>query len=208
MKDSTSVAGIDVGGPKKGFHAVCLSSVGNIDRFKSRCPHEITRWCVDQGVQSIGVDAPCGWSVPGVARLCERELMARRIFCFSTPCRDKADGHKTGYYDWMLQGEALYTALVENGWPLYTGRPGRSKVVFETFPHAIACTLAGRVLPAKGKSGSRREVLRKVGLDTSRLPNIDFVDAALCAVTARAVCEGTPKNFGEKSSGFIVVPGG
>ena len=72
-------------------------------------------------------------------RLAERELAARGVRCFPTPPRDVARRpHPTGFYDWMISGEALYEALapthpVPAAWP-----PLECRYCFETFPHAIA----------------------------------------------------------------------
>lgn len=76
----------------------------------------------------------------------------------------------------------------------------------ETFPHAIVCALSGKVVPAKPKKRQRCEILRRLGYDVSRLPNIDFIDAALCAVTAEEFRIGKTVNFGTCAEGVIVVP--
>jgi predicted RNase H-like nuclease len=45
-----------------------------------------------------------------------------------------------------------------------------------------------------------------VGVDASALRNIDYIDAALCAVAAQHVNAGTFRSYGDRSSGFIFVP--
>ncbi|GEM_PF-4127682 len=40
----------------------------------------------------------------------------------------------------------------------------------------------------------------------STLANIDFVDAALCALTAERFLLGKTISFGDQAEGFIVVP--
>lgn len=79
-------------------------------------------------------------------------------------------------------------------------------MVFETFPHAMVCALAGKVVAAKPKADTRRKLLRGRGYDISVLSNIDFVDAALCALTAEAFLNNHLQCFGDKQEGFIVVP--
>ena len=44
------------------------------------------------------------------------------------------------------------------------------------------------------------------GYDVSPLANIDFVDAALCALTAERFLLRRTISFGDKEEGFIVVP--
>jgi predicted RNase H-like nuclease len=70
----------------------------------------------------------------------------------------------------------------------------------------VVCALAKKVVTAKNKLAIRRKALRDRGYDISRLQNIDFVDAALCALTAEAFLKDRWQCFGDKQEGFIVVP--
>ena len=79
-------------------------------------------------------------------------------------------------------------------------------MVFETFPQAVACALAGKVVSAKQKSTVRRALLREAGFDTTPFTNIDTIDAALCALTAQFLLKNTFKSYGEAVEGFIVAP--
>ncbi len=56
----------------------------------------------------------------------------------------------------------------------------------ETFPHAVAMRLRGHRPVGVSKAVFRRAVLREYQIDESLLSNIDFVDAALCALVARS----------------------
>ena len=47
-----------------------------------------------------------------------------------------------------------------------------------------------------------------MGYDHGNLPNIDFVDAALCAVAADEFRKGDYQPHGDRAEGFIVVPKG
>ena len=64
------------------------------------------------------------------------------------------------------------------------------------------------MVAAHPKRETRRTALRKPGYEVSMLSNVDFVDAALCAVTAAAFAQGSYRLFGERNEGFIVVPAG
>jgi predicted nuclease with RNAse H fold len=88
MSSPIIVAGIDVGGRAKGFHAVALRAGAYLDRIAS-C--EVAGWCRQINARIIGIDAPCRWSATGRARTAERELMTERIWCFSTPSREAAE---------------------------------------------------------------------------------------------------------------------
>lgn len=150
------------------------------------------------------------WSRTGSSRKAEREMKmgGQIIQCFRTPMRERACklGESTGFYAWMFNGERLYRQL-SLYYPLFDGKYEGGRVVMETFPHAIVCALQGRVVSAKNKLAVRREVLRACGIDVGGLSNIDFVDAALCALAAQALLEGHGQSFGDREEGFIVVPG-
>ena len=207
MVSSTVVIGIDVGGVRKGFHAVALSGGKYLTKTRASSAVDIDRWCGELRPSAVAIDAPCRWSADGRARPAERALMAQRISCFATPTRAAAETHPKNYFGWMLAGAELY-GLLEQRYALYDGRTGRADrpVCFETFPQAIACAIAGERVSAKRKCTVRRALLQKVGVDTSALTNIDTVDAALCAWAAELFVRGATVAHGSAESGFIVVP--
>ena len=201
-----TVVGIDVGGPRKGFHGVALRD-GVVGKATSTNPAEIVEWCLEQRARIVAVDAPCGWSQSGGSRQAERDLRVgeARIQCFMTPERSHALAHTKGFFDWVFNGEKLYQLLVTH-YPLDDGRRGRRSCCLETFPHGIVCALAGKIVAAKPKVANRRRVLIAHGYDVSQLPNIDYIDAALCAVAAEEFRHGRTKYFGNRAEGFIVLP--
>ena len=201
---SPTVVGIDVGGEHKGFHAVALSE-GRFEARSSKLSTEITAWCLDRGATVVAVDAPCRWSRASSSRRAERELKlgAAKIHCFATPTR--AAGARKRFYDWVFNGERLYEQLAHH-FRLFDGERRDGAICFETFPHAILCSLAGRIVPAKPKAQRRRQALRDLGYDVRALTNIDLVDAGLCAVAAERFRAGRTTQFGERDEGFIVVP--
>jgi len=201
-----AVVGIDVGGEMKGFHAVALRN-RVFEKTTSTDPVEIVAWCLERKAHIVAVDAPCGWSQSASSRLAERDLKlgGKKIQIFATPTRARARAHKKGFYRWVFNGEALYHLLAPH-YLLFDGSRSEGPVCFETFPHAIVCALAGEVVPAKPKAANRRKVLRARAYHYSPLPNIDFIDAALCAVTAEEFRQGRTRHFGGQDEGFIVVP--
>ncbi|MFS6826880.1 DUF429 domain-containing protein [Cyanobium sp. ATX 6F1] len=222
MVDAT--VGIDVGGARKGFHAVALCGGAYHSRFTSSDAAALAHWCRSVVRASvIAIDAPCRWSADGRSRLAERALMAERIPCFSSPSRQRAIEHPTDYFGWMLRGEALYQAL-EPSHPLLTALPtaelpagalpaGEQRCCFETFPHAITWHLHRALgLPppqARRKVQERWALLQRLGLDCRELTNIDWIDAALCAVAAQQLAMGGAcVGYGEPQTGLIVVPRG
>ena len=106
----------------------------------------------------------------------------------------------------MLNGAELFRLLAPY-YRLFDGQHSPSSpVCFETFPQAVACALAGTIISAKHKCSDRRRLLREAGLSIDSLINIDTVDAALCALTAHHLLNGTFKTYGDAVEGFIVVP--
>jgi predicted nuclease with RNAse H fold len=205
LHSSVCVIGIDVGGPRKGFHAVALKDGRYLAKHAHADASTIASWCKRMGAQVVGIDAPCRWSTTGRSRSTERALAAEGIYSFATPTQEAAQSKP--FYRWMLNGAELYR-LIEPRYPLFNGRntaPG--PVCFETFPQAVACALAGKIVSAKQKATVRRGLLSKAGMDTSELTNIDTVDAALCALTAHCFLMGNIKTYGEDTEGYIVVPG-
>lgn len=200
------VAGIDVGGQRKGFHGVALREGQYWKQFASSNPSAMADWCRNEvRAIAIGIDAPCRWSSTGRARPAERELAKELVNCFATPSREAAESNP--FYAWMRNGAALFAA-VEPDYPLFIGQtlPTRGPVCFETFPQAVACALAGERVSAKQKSSVRRKLLVKAGIKIDNLKNIDTVDAALCALAAHYLQMGKYRAYGELESGFIVVP--
>jgi predicted nuclease with RNAse H fold len=202
------VVGIDVGGARKGFHAMALRDGAYAGQLATGDVQELAHWClVTMCASVIAIDAPCRWSSDGRARPCERALMRQGIFCFATPSREKAEQHPSGYFDWMRRGADLYEAL-EDSHPLLTSLPSMGqRCCFETFPHAITWHLRGGEAKACQKRPQRMALLAQARINTAPLTNIDWIDAALCALTAHRVASGAGcLAFGEPDSGLIVVP--
>ena len=198
-----TVVGVDVGGEFKGFHAVALND-RSFEAFHSTSPEAVLEFTLRRKAAVVAIDAPCNWSRSGASREAERELARKRISCFATP--SEARVRQGGFYQWMLNGESLYRT-VEQHYPLFSGNPEQPCCI-ETFPHAVVCFLGngGHPVSARPKSKIRRAALEAKGFETACLRNIDFVDAALCAVTANYfLCQDFQK-FGNPEEGFIVVP--
>jgi len=203
------VVGVDVGGGSKGFHAVALKDGFYHGRFKSCDAAELAQWCAKTlRASMIAVDAPCRWSITGKSRPAERELQGRGIHCFFTPTREVAEAHPGSYFAWMFNGEALFKAL-EKDYSLCRAlpKPGE-RCCFETFPHAITWHLRGGNADAKRKRSERLQLLEKYRIATEQLTNIDWMDAAICALAANIAASGKAlEAFGEDRTGFIITPG-
>lgn len=199
-----TVAGIDVGGMKKGFHAVALCDRRIVGVFHSVDPDAVATWCRSHAARMIGIDSPCRWGST-TSRLAERTLKigAKKLSCFSTPSRERAEG--VPFYGWVFNGERLYKALASTH-PLFDPLRIDRPATFETFPMAVLCALRGRVERIVDKRQERFALLRDIGLADDRLENQDLIDAALCAVAACAVVDRDFVAFGDKAEGYIVIP--
>jgi len=198
--------GIDVGGPAKGFHGVALRNRQFVGKCSSRSAADLAVWCVTLGARVVAVDAPCRWRGAGrSARAAERQLAQEGISCFSTPREADARGH--AFYTWMFAGMEMFQVLAKSH-PLYRGEATPGVVCIETFPQAVACALAGKIVSAREKNRVRRELLVRAGINDREFLNIDEVDAALCALAAQAFARRAFHGYGDAEGGFIVVPAG
>ncbi|HET6678694.1 MAG TPA: DUF429 domain-containing protein [Nitrospira sp.] len=204
MATEPTVVGVDVGGTQKGFHAVALRHNQIVAKLTTCSALDVATLCREQGAAAVGIDAPCQWSLTGRARPCERELAGLGMSVFSTP--SQAVGQVHPFYRWMVNGAELFQLLVPD-YRLYDGRSAPlDPLCFETFPQAIACSLAGRNLSAKNKRADRRRLLVQAGISSEALPTIDDIDAALCALSAQHVLAGRFKAYGDAAEGFILLP--
>ncbi len=200
----STVVGVDVGGPKKGFHAVALQGGQYREQLSTLIAREVAAWCRRLKASVVGIDAPCRWSLTDRARPCERALAAEGLHTFATPSQAKGATHP--FYRWMVQGADLYRCLKPD-YRLFEGQRSVSgRICFETFPQAIACALAGKILSAGRKRADRSRLLREAGVSTETLTNIDWIDAPLCALAAHHIVMGTSKPYGDVAEGFIVMP--
>jgi predicted nuclease with RNAse H fold len=205
IKHHETVVGIDVGGIVKGYHAVAINGQVILGAKASTDPADILAFCLSHQANVVAVDAPCGWSCNGSSREAERGLLRKRVSCFSTPSAEKAQ--KSSFYGWVFNGAALYEKL-HNHYALFDGNKTADMCCIETFPHAVVCALAGSVVTAKPKAVTRRQALESQNYKTDLLNNVDFLDAALCAISANYFSKNNFQSFGNNEEGYIVIPNG
>ena len=202
------VAGIDVGGARKGFHAVLLEGRRVLDQLNTSDAEVLAQWCLR--AERVAIDAPCGWALAGQrSRLCERQLLAAGIHCFATPTREAALASRSNFYGWMLRGEALYAALQGHGVPIAReAKALQGRCCFESFPHGITIALSPQLeVKAALKLEQRSALLERFGVSLRGLSSIGSIDAAVCAVFAELLAEGSPVDvYGEPDGGLLVLP--
>jgi predicted nuclease with RNAse H fold len=202
------VVGIDVGGARKGFHAVALVDGTYLDRKQTPSVRELTHWVSEEiGAQIVAIDSPCRWRSGKSGRTAELELLEKGIRCFLTPNRGEAVRNTTGFYHWMLRGAELFRAFEKTHPLCRAGKPTGRKCTFETFPHAITWHLRGGKADATHKRPQRLALLRRHGVSVAALTNMDWIDAAVCALAAEMFAAGHVMRFyGDRRTGHIVVP--
>jgi predicted nuclease with RNAse H fold len=212
-RDAVTVVGIDVGGARKGFHAVALCEGTVVERLATTDEVALAAWCREVGAELVAVDAPCRWRSGAEARAAERELMGDGISCFVSPTREQALASSSGFYGWMLCGEALYRELARHGYALAEAADElrSQRRCFETFPHAITVQLHRALglepAVASRKRPERRALLERLGVDCRSLSSIDWLDAALCALAAQLLHSVVEcRVYGEIGSGLLWVP--
>ncbi len=173
------VAGIDVGGKRKGFHAAALRH-GSIVRGPEQLPQvtDVVSWVEAIRPACIAIDSPARAAPPGATRRRDEKEFAALKICGIRWTPDetsmRARAHDN-YYEWILRGFDLYEAL-----------SATSTEVIECFPTATWSICFG---PRDGRRRARwtREALDSlglVGLPARRL-NQDDRDAIAAAYTAR-----------------------
>lgn len=108
MKSGRAVAGIDIGGDRKGNHLVILNGTEIVCNLRKETPEHMLERCRQFDVAAVGIDAPCQWRIGEAGRQAEKALAQQRIFSFATPTRELAMASKSGFYGWMLNGERVY----------------------------------------------------------------------------------------------------
>jgi predicted nuclease with RNAse H fold len=205
MTSPKITVGIDVGGIKKGFHAVVNHAGQYHDHFQSTNPDAVVAWALSQKPSVIAIDAPSMFSQNGRSRKAERDLVNNGMRCFYTPTRDLAK--ESHFYDWVFNGELIYKKLEL---PIFMGDKINSPCVIETFPHAIQLSLwalNGQSCHEGSKSSIRRKTLAlHAKYETKKLTSIDLIDAALCAVSADYFVNEQFSAYGCSEEGFIVIP--
>lgn len=189
MTGSLRAAGVDVGGRRKGFDVALvderrlLALRGGLDR------RDVVAFVADTNPAIVGVDSPRSCAPDGAsARACECQLA--RAICGIRWTPDERRVRAGGYYEWVVEGLALFEALASHGIE-----------AIEVFPTA-SWTRWGGGRDGRTRSAWTREGLASLGLhDVPARTNQDQRDAIAAAVTARQHACGLTEGIGE-----IVVP--
>lgn len=186
---SRRFAGVDVGGPAKGFDVAVLEADGRAWLHRTREVHEVVG--LVSGAVLVGVDAPIAWAPPGQRSRPDERVFARAGICGIryTPDEASARARTDDYLGWVWQGLALHAALATAG----VG-------TIEVFPTAAWTRWLGprgsRTRLVWTREGIER--LRAGGLvdDAGSRPSQDEMDALAAALVAAQADRGTTQHFG------------
>ena len=165
----------------------------------------------------IGVDAPQRpkRALPAAAhsRVCDAELLRRRISVYQVPTRAEAEA-KARRYAWMHTGWAYFKELGRRGYEppaagALPGELGQAPAVLEVYPHAGFVTLLGGTPPPKStRQGLRLRVLtlRRLGLQWDDYYDHDSLDALMAAFTAWRFVQGLATSLGDGRDGSLWLP--
>jgi predicted nuclease with RNAse H fold len=177
--------GVDVGGRRKGFDVALIDE--RRLQLTARMPRDEVVSLVDSERPAVvAIDSPQTCAPDGQkARDCELEL--NRAVCGIRWTPDARSLHASDYYEWIVEGLALYKALA-------------GVKLIEVFPTASWTRWIGPRERSRAKwTRAGLETLELDGLPANT--NQDQRDAIAAALTAREYSRGTTERFGE-----IVVP--
>ena len=181
--------GVDVGGPRKGFDVAVIDE-RRLLALEPRLGRDDVAGLVDEYAPAVvAIDSPCCCAPQGrMTREGERRLNREVCGIRWTPEASKLHGNP--YYDWIVEGLALYQLLAD-----------RDVEVVEVFPTASWTRWSGPRGKRPRAAWSRDALTRLHLADLPARTNQDQRDAIAAAVTAREFRAGRTETFGE-----IVVP--
>jgi len=190
---AATVAGVDVGGPRKGFHYAVLTGRRLVVSDQVSRPDEVAEAIGHRAPTVVAVDSPRVLAPDGQAgRPCEYRFLTEGVCGLRlTPDRAtmEARGHEN-HLSWILQGLDLYGRLHDGPWE-----------TIECFPTA-SWTVWGEARGAVSRARWSAAVLE--GFELTVLPkrmNQDARDALGAALTALAYARATHRSFGD-----LVIP--
>lgn len=188
-------AGVDVGGPRKGFHVAVIDRASLVEVRAIAAPAAVAAWLRGLRPALVAVDSPATAAPAGErSRRDEREFRAARICGIRyTPDHATIAGARPAgddYYGWIRNGFSVYAALAAAG-----------LATVECFPTASWTRWSG---PRGGRPRGAWSAAALGSLQLEGLPrrlDQDRRDAIGAALTARAHADRRSERFGE-----IVVP--
>jgi predicted nuclease with RNAse H fold len=187
VADVERFAGVDVGGPRKGFDVAILEGSAVVELRSGRQVGEVVEAIAESGAVVVGIDSPCCCAEPGEkSRAGERRLAREICPIFYTPDEETVRSGNP-FYRWVVEGLELYAALARDA-------PGSEAI--EVFPSAAWTVWAG---PRDGRPKAQwsRQALQASGVcGLPRRTSQDARDAVGAALVASAYRRGGTSDFG------------
>ncbi len=238
MADEHLVIGIDIAASRP-CTAVALrcGRTAHAEAWMEALPHDdpdrddtpaMLDWIASLRPAAVAIDAPQGYNrrlleragatTPSRSRVCDRELLRRRISLCQVPSRKDVAASPEALPPWMRVGFRYFKELRKRGFeaPLrgaLSGAFGAAPALLEVFPYAAFVTLLGGLLSRKStREGLRLRVLalRQAGVhwDTGDDAYFDHdsLDALAAALTAWRFVQGRASAVGDEREGLIWLP--
>jgi predicted nuclease with RNAse H fold len=185
-------------------------------------------WIERLAPAAVAVDAPQGFNrrlllrsrghAASRSRVCDHELLRRRISLYQVPSRQEAADDPTKLPERMRVGFRYFKELRKRGFEAppegaLAGAFGAAPALLEVLPYAAFVTLAGGLLSKKStREGLRLRVLtlRQAGLQWDEGDDAyydhDSLDALAAALTAWRFVQGKASAVGEEREGLLWLP--
>jgi predicted nuclease with RNAse H fold len=183
--------GVDVGGKRKGFDVAVIDGRRVLALQGHLTCQEVVDLVMANPPRVVAIDSPRSCAPEGhTAR--EGELQLAKSICGIRWTPDESRVRASAYYAWIIEGLALFDALVMPG-----------VAVIEVFPTASWTRWHGK-RGSRTRSAWTRQGLAALGLEgVSARTNQDQRDAIAAAMTGRQHTLNMTETMGE-----IVVPAG
>jgi len=185
-------AGVDVGGPRKGFHVALVDGRRRVDApHRLLTPAAVLEYLERWHPVAVGIDSPRRLAADGQrSRPCEREFVAAGICALRyTPDRRGLRASPV-YYSWIANGLALWQAL-----------EGAGLTALECFPTASWTRWYRPRARTPRATWSTRALARRRLDGVGGALDQDERDAIAAALTAYEWSAGRCETFGD-----IIVP--
>ncbi len=183
-------------------------------------------WIERHGPAVVAIDAPQDYKGPkrrasgsrpqadSSSRVCDRELLARRISLYQVPSRAAVDEDRSRLAPWIAAGFDLFRRLRRLGFEVpddavLPGAFGGAPALLEVYPYATFATLLGGLPPRKlTRAGQHMRVmtLRRAGVEWDEYFDHDSLDALAAALTAWRFLQGRSTPVGDPREGLIWLP--
>jgi predicted nuclease with RNAse H fold len=238
VSDERLVIGIDIAASRpstavalrcgRGAQAVAWTAAQAHDERTLDDAPAMLDWVERLRPDAVAVDAPQGFNrrllvrsrnqTPSRSRVCDHELLRRRISVYQVPSREEAAQDPAKLPSWMRVGFRYFKELRKRGYEpppqgALAGAFGAAPAALEVYPYGAFVTLVGGLLSKKStREGLRLRVLalRRAGVQWDEGDDAyydhDSLDALAAALTAWRFVQGRACALGDEREGLLWLP--